>query len=203
MFTWKALLAACALALAACHRDSSHSLLPPPAPKPRAPVAAPRGSSAEELTKDMVEAASQGKSQLPVALKFELSQRPTVGQPLEIGLALIPRIPASPAIVEVSALQGLKVAEGSTRFEIPSVEAAQVYRHSIMVTPTAEGVLFVNLSVSLTHEQTIDSGKFSLPIIAAALAAPARNPSPQIQAPQTPAPQSPTAQNPTAQNPAH
>ncbi len=36
----------------------------------------------QQLTADMVEAASQGKSQAPVTLKFDLLQRPAVGQPL-------------------------------------------------------------------------------------------------------------------------
>ncbi len=66
------------------HRRRRHA----PTPHISAPVAVKKGPTAAELTAGMVEAASQGKSQWPVQLKFELQQRPTVGQPLEINVAL-------------------------------------------------------------------------------------------------------------------
>ena len=177
MTNLKVLLTVCVLALlAACHRDSTQPPQSKPTTAPSAPVASQRGPSPEEITKDMVEAASQGKSRLPVALKFDLPQRPTVGQPLEIGIAVIPQMPASPAIIEVSGSEGLKIADGSSRLVIPSVEPAQVYRRVIMVTPTAEGVLFVSLTVNLTHDETTDSRGFSVPIIAAAPPAGAQTP---------------------------
>ena len=70
---------------------------PAPQPTPAAQKQAPSAKAAaaktpQQLTADMVEAASQGKSQAPVTLKFDLLQRPTVGQPLEVALALLPQI---------------------------------------------------------------------------------------------------------------
>jgi hypothetical protein len=47
------------------------------------------------------------------------------------------------------------------------VEPAQVYRHRIKVTPAAEGVYLVTLSVNLKHDQMADSRVFSVPIIVA------------------------------------
>jgi hypothetical protein len=156
-------------ALAGCHRDSTPTPPPKPAsPQVRAPVAAARGPTAEDLTTNMVEAVAQGKSQAPVSLKFDLLQRPIVGQPVEIIIALLPQIPASPASIAVTGSDGLKFAAGDAEIDIPSVEAAQVYRHSIKVTPTTEGVMFVNLNVSLKHDEATDSRVFSLPIIVAA-----------------------------------
>ncbi|MGO9512139.1 MAG: hypothetical protein ACLP2F_00665 [Steroidobacteraceae bacterium] len=152
-------------ALSGCHRDSSHAPQRKPAAQQRAPVAASRGPTAEELTKDMVEAASQGKSQVPVALKFDLLQRPTVGQPLQIAIALMPQIPASPATIAVAGSDGLQLAPGEDRIEIPSVDAAQVYRYTIKVTPTAEGVLLLRLTVNLKHDEMTDSRIFAVPII--------------------------------------
>src|SRR5208282_6248542 len=86
----------CAVALlAACHRNSSPAPPPMPAPQKHAPSAnAAAAKTPQQLTADMVEAASQGKSQAPVALKFDLLQRPTVGQPLQVELALLPQIAA-------------------------------------------------------------------------------------------------------------
>jgi hypothetical protein len=164
-------------ALAACHRDSSPAAPPKPDVQKHAPVATQRGPTADELTADMVEAATLGKSQVPVALKFDLLRRPTVGQPLEIAIALIPQIPANPATIDVSGSDGLQIAPGEGRIEIPAVEPAQVYRHSVKITPTAEGVLLLSLTVGLKHDEMTETRMFAVPIIVEASSAPAAGPS--------------------------
>jgi hypothetical protein len=165
-------LTLCALwaiaALGGCHRDSSQSPKPAAAPKARAPVAQQHGPTVEAQTAGMVEAASQGKGQAPVALKFDLMQRPIVGQSLEIAIALIPQIAAGPTTIDVTASDGLQVAADDGQIAFPAVEALQVYRHSIKLTPTDEGVRLVTLTVSLKHDEMTDSRVFSVPIIVAA-----------------------------------
>ena len=158
----------CVLAAAtACHKDSGTTLQPTPAPKPRisVPVVAKKGPSAAELTVGMVEAASQGKSQLPVLLKFDLKQRPTSGQPLDIDIALVPQIDAGAADIQVTGGEGLTVASGTNQIDLPAVEAGQVYRQSVKVTPTADGVLLLSLTVSLKHDEMMESRAFSIPLI--------------------------------------
>jgi len=154
------------LLVAACHRGSDQAQVHKPLARAKAPVAVQPG--VQELTAGMVEAASQGKSQAPVALKFDLAQRPVQGEPLEVIIALLPQIAASPATIDVSAPEGLKLADGDGRIEFPSVDAAQVYRHTIKLTPMAEGVFVLNFAVSLKHDQLTDSRTFSVPIIVAA-----------------------------------
>jgi len=162
------LLCAVAAALSACNRDSES-----PAPNgaaahvnPKAPVVARSGPTAAEQTAGMVEAANQGKSQVPVDLKFELGARPKVGQMLDINLALIPQIAASPASIQVNDADGLTVAPGTNQVDIPSAEAGEVYRHTVKVTPNAEGVLLVGVTVLLKHDEITDQRAFSIPIIA-------------------------------------
>jgi hypothetical protein len=158
----------CALAAAsACHKDSGTPPPPTPAPKPRisAPVAAKKGPSAAELTVGMVEAASQGKSQLPVQLKFDLKQRPTSGQALDIDIALVPQIDAGAADIQVTGGDGLTVAPGTNQIDLPAVEAGQVYRQNVKVTPTAYGVLLLGLTISLKHDEMTESRAFSIPLI--------------------------------------
>jgi len=173
-------LALCAVAvLAACHRDANPAPQPKPAPPRQAPVAkAQMATTPQQLTADMVEAASQGKSQAPVMLKFDLLQRPTVGQPLEIALALLPQIPANSATIDVAGSENLQVAAGDSQIVIASLDPAQVYRHRITATPTAEGVLFLSLKVSLKHDEMTDSRDFSVPLIVAAAADAAANQKP-------------------------
>jgi hypothetical protein len=156
----------CALvAASACHQDSGTPPPPPPKPHVSVPVVAKKGPSAAELTAGMVEAASQGKSQLPVQLKFDLKQRPTPGQALDIDIALIPQIDGGAADIQVTGGDGLSVAPGTNQIGFPAVEAGQVYRQSVKVTPISDGVLLLGLTISLKHDEMTESRGFSIPLI--------------------------------------
>jgi hypothetical protein len=159
----------CAVALlSACNRDTgSAPAANAAAPaKPKAPVPVKSGPTAAQQTAGMVQAASLGKFQVPVELKFDLGGRPKVGQMLEINLALITQIPASPATIQASNADGLTIVPGTNVFNIPSAEAGEVYRHTLNVTPNAEGVLLVGVTVLLKHDDVTDQQTFSIPIIA-------------------------------------
>jgi hypothetical protein len=159
-------LMACAVALfGACHRNSDPAPQPVPAPQAAVLVPVKKGPSAAELTRGMVEAATQGKSQLPVQLKFDLLQRPTVGQPLDISLAVVPQIDASGADIQVTGGEGVTVAPGENQFALAAVAAGEVYRQGIRVNPTMTGVLLLNLTVSLKHDEMTESRAFSIPLI--------------------------------------
>jgi len=114
----------------------------------------------------MVQAAAVGKSQAPVELKFDVAQRPKVGQPLDITLALIAQISAGPVTIRVAPTDELSVAPGGEQFEIASTEAGEVYRQTLSVTPNAEGLVLVNVTVLLKHDELLDQRAFSIPIIA-------------------------------------
>jgi hypothetical protein len=152
--------------LASCSRDAN----PPPsaaaaAPRFKAPGPARKGPSVEELTAGMATAPTMGKSSLPADLKFELDQRPKIGQVVEINLALVPKVDGGPATVQASGSQGLDATQGDSPFEVAEVAAGEVYRHTLHVTPTMEGVLLVNLTVSLKHDDVSDSQVFFVPVI--------------------------------------
>ena len=152
--------------LSACHKDSGTPPQSVPAPHvSSAAVIAKKGPSAADLTAGMVEAASQGKSQLPVELKFDVKQRPTLGQALDIDIAVVPQIDAGPADIKVTGGDGLTLAAGANQIDLPAVEAGQVYRQSVKVTPTADGVLLLSLTVSLKHDEMTESRAFSIPLI--------------------------------------
>jgi hypothetical protein len=163
----KVLLLCTAVAVAGCNKDSD-SAAPVKAVthiKAKAPVAPKPGATAAEQTVGMVQAASQGKSQVPVELKFDFAQQPKVGQPLQVDLALIAQITASPATIQVSGADDVSVA-GAKQFEIPSAEAGEVYRETVNVTPNAEGVVLLGVTVLLKHDEVVDQRVFSIPIIA-------------------------------------
>jgi hypothetical protein len=161
------LLLCAAASFSACNKDSGSA----PAgaslthAKPKTAAPAKSGPTAAEQTAGMVLAASQGKSQAPVDIKFDLAQKPKVGQPLEVNLALIAQVSASPATVQVNGTDGLAVAPGG-QFDIPSEEAGEVYKHTVSVTPEADGVLLLGVTVSLKHDDGTDTKTFTIPIIA-------------------------------------
>jgi hypothetical protein len=165
MKTARVLMLCSLAAIGACHGDAGTP--PPPKAKPHVsvPVVAKKGPSAEELTNGMVEAASQGKSQLPVKLKFDLKQRPVLGQPLDIGIAIVPQIDAGPAGIQVTGGEGLTLAADANQADFPEIEAGQVYRRSVKVTPTGEGVILLGVTVSLKHDDITESRVFSIPLI--------------------------------------
>jgi hypothetical protein len=156
-------------AMTGCHGDSGAP--PQAAPTPHLQAALPaktakKGPTAAELTKGMVEAVSQGKSQLQVQLKFDLGQKPTVGQPLDVDIAVVPQIDAAAVEIQITGGDGLTVAAGADQIALPAVQADEVYRQSFKVTPTAEGVLLLGLTVSLKHDEMTESRVFSIPVIA-------------------------------------
>jgi hypothetical protein len=163
------ILLLCAVAaLSACSRDSSSTSADNAAThaKPKTPSSARPGPTAAEQTAGMVQAATQGKSQLPVELKFDLGARPKVGQVLEINLALIAQIPANSITLQANGADDLTVAPEAGQFEIPAEEAGGVYRQTLKVTPNAEGVSLVGVTVSLKHDDITEQRVFSIPIIA-------------------------------------
>jgi hypothetical protein len=160
------LLCAAVAALAACNKDPGAVPAPNAVIKPRVAVAPRPGATAAEQTLGMVQAAAQGKSPVPVELKFDITQRPKVGQPLAIDLALLPQIAASAATIQVSGADDVSVAPGTNQFDIAAAEAGGVYRETVNVTPNAEGVVVLGVTVSLKHDEVVDQRVFSIPIIA-------------------------------------
>jgi hypothetical protein len=157
-----------ATALCACHGDTDSAPESQPASRSNINANVKKGPSAQELTIGMVQAASLGKSQVPVELKFDVLQRPSVGHALEIALALLPQIAASPATLQMTVSDGLSVAAGSDTLEIPSVETAEVYRRTVRLTPRAEGMQFLDVTVTMKHDEISESREFSVPLIVAA-----------------------------------
>ncbi|MEP6546110.1 MAG: hypothetical protein ABJD53_01490 [Gammaproteobacteria bacterium] len=166
MNTARVLLLCAALPVSACHRDSEAPAPPNPLPAPQASVpVVKKGPTAEALTAGMVEASSQGKSRLAVQLKFELPQRPMLGQPLLVNIAVLPQIDGNSAEIQVTGGDGLTLAPGANQIDLPALEAGQVYSQSFTVTPSAEGVLVLSLTVSVKHDDVAEARVFSIPLI--------------------------------------
>jgi hypothetical protein len=165
----RTLLGCAAVLLTACHGDASEAPVASPIPHRHGPLVQ-RGPTPEELTTGMVEAVTTSKSTVPVTVKFDLGDRPVVGRPLDVALAVMPQIIADAAVLTVLGSDALQLAAGVDPMEIPSADPTQVYRQSIQLTPTVEGVQLLALTVSLKHDEITETRAFSVPIIVAASA---------------------------------
>jgi hypothetical protein len=160
------ILLLCALAvLCACQRDPDTTSAATPQFKAKALPSAKKGPTAAELTAGMVEAASQGKAQAAVDLKFELVQKPKVGQPLEINLALLPQVDAKSATIQLAASDGFTLGDAAGQFDIPAIAAGEVYRHTVNVLPTTEGVLLLGVTLLLKNDEGAETRAFLIPVI--------------------------------------
>jgi hypothetical protein len=154
-----------AVSLAGCGQDSSAPATSSTIPRFKAPPPAKKGPSVEELTAGMASAPTLGKSSLPLDMKFELAERPKIGRMLEINLAFVPQISGGPATFQIADSDGLDAAQGDSPFELPSLEPGEVYRHTLHLTPNTDGVLLVNVTLAVKHDEVSDSKGFSIPII--------------------------------------
>jgi hypothetical protein len=152
-------------ALSACNRDTGTPEQPAPAVHAKAVPAAKKGPTVEQQTAGMVEAASQGKSQMPVQLKFDVLNRPALGQVLDIDVAVVPQIDASPAEIQIAGGDGLTVDASANLINLAAVEAGNVYRQRLKVIPTVEGVLVLSLTITMKHDDLTESRVFSIPLI--------------------------------------
>ena len=139
-------------------------------PKAATAVAQGKASSKTDIKgsdPDMVGAFStaRGPSGL-VDLKFKLSQRPAVGEPVEIELELIPTVELERLFGHFQAAEGLQIVSGAEteHFEHP-VKGVPV-THKLTVTAKSDGIFYVTAVLLADSDKESVARNFSFPIIA-------------------------------------
>ena len=161
----RTILVLCSVLLAACNRDAANALIGKVSTAPKTPQIAKRGPNAEQQTAGMTLAVGIGKAALPLQLKFELANRPQAGQALDINLALLPQIPADAAIIQVSPSDGVEVPNAMSQLSVSALDEGGVYRETLSVTPTKDGILLVGVNLTLKHDDIEETKGYSVPII--------------------------------------
>src|SRR5262249_22967202 len=132
---------------------------PPPAPPP------PNGPGGHAL-KDMVAAVSTSKTGPAVEVKFYLLQRPEVGQPLDVDVAIVP----GPALEGLSAdfqgADGLDLVGGGQLARVDKPAEGAPLAHTVKVVPKRLGVFAVTVVVSTYASNQSSTRSFSIPVIA-------------------------------------
>jgi hypothetical protein len=123
--------------------------------------------SGEEDLADMVNAVSATKTGFPVELKFALTQKPELGQVLDLHVAVVPGVPAPENLsVSFQVPDGLDIVDGA---ELPTVEKpveGTPLRHTVKVMPKRDGIFAVTAVVSVGPTNQTTTRTFSIPVIA-------------------------------------
>lgn len=155
------------IALAGCNGDK-HQDTPQPPVNSSATVARPqRPAASADATNAMVEAATLGKANAPLKLKFEITSRPVVGQTIVVNLALLAAAPAQAAKLQFDDSPGLVFADRA-EIVVGALQPEEPFRHEVRVTATAEGVYFLGLTATMTQDSIVETRRFSIPIIVSA-----------------------------------
>lgn len=140
----------------------------------KAPTAAARTAAlnaANALSRNMVSAVSAvkpGSSPLPLQVKFELSQRPEVDQPLEVNLAVVPTTPNFDRIFgKVEGEDGLEVV-GSGELSGAERPAEGVpIQYTVKVLPKQDGIYTLTATFSgVDTAGQVSTQAYAIPIIA-------------------------------------
>jgi len=117
---------------------------------------------------DMVSAVSSGKAPTEVALKFALRERPVIGEPVDIDLALIPEHELEQVYATFNATDGLEIIKGGRMSQIEHPEPGAPVSHTLTIVPKREGIFYVSATVLADSATNSTTHNFAIPVIAGA-----------------------------------
>ena len=123
----------------------------------------------------------------PVQLKFGLQSRPTLNQPVEVKLAIIPgAAPFDRLTGKVEAEEGLELQGSGELPEAVKPAEGQPIVHTVSVVPRKDGLFILTTTLSVDAGGQVSTQSYSIPIIAGeGIAEGAAQPSPTGAAPAT------------------
>ena len=117
---------------------------------------------------DMVAAVSASPTPGAVELRFELSARPAVGQPLDIRLVLTPTVELDALNARFTTAEGLELVKGAETPQLDRPVRGTPVSHTVTVIPKSDGIFYVTATVNTDSPKESVSRKYSIPIIAGA-----------------------------------
>ena len=132
------------------------------------PVTRSAPGATDELSRKMVGAVAANKpSALPIQVKFELRDRPQVGQPVELALAIVPMSASVDRVSgKVEGEEGLEVVEGAQIAPTDRPAEGTPIRQSVKVLPRQDGIFTVHVVVSVDAGGQTSSEAYAIPVIA-------------------------------------
>lgn len=188
--------------LAACGRGEDEKAASTEAPAangaPAAAAAAPPAESPDEQR--MATAVVTGKTSAPVDLKYDVLAKPSVGQPVEVELVLLPRLAADTLEVEVTGIPGLTVVSGGA-VKFDAVAGGDRHVAKVIVQADAPGIYYVNVVARMSTKVQTEVRTFSVPVVVGVVPA-AQKAEPQKDAAGEPIQSMPAVESGGAETPA-
>ena len=103
-----------------------------------------------------------------VQLKFELLERPNVGQPLDMDLVILPAANIDRIYGRIETSDGLALAEGAQIAATDRPVEGMPIRHSVKLTPGKDGIFTVTAVVSMETGGQTSTQAFAIPVIVGA-----------------------------------
>ena len=132
------------------------------------PVARKAGSATDELLHNMVSAVAATKpSSVPIQVKFELRDRPRVGQPTDLELAIVTMSASVDRVSgKVVGEEGLEIVDGAQIAATDHPAEGTPIRQSVKVLPKQEGIFTVHALVTVEAGSDTSSETYAIPVIA-------------------------------------
>src|SRR5262245_34527098 len=117
---------------------------------------------------DMVTAVSRSKTPGNRELRFNIPQRPRIGEPAEIQLVLTPAVELERLVARFQVPEGLELVSGAEMPRVDRPTPGVDISHTLTVVPKSDGIFNIT-AVVLTDSPTESvSRTFSIPLIAGA-----------------------------------
>jgi len=105
-----------------------------------------------------------GKTAAPVNLKYDVPKKPEVGQPFEVELTFLTRLPADVLEATITGMPGLTVVNGgAARFE--PIEASGRYTTKVLAQANASGLYYIGIVANVQTKVQTESRTFSVPVV--------------------------------------
>lgn len=138
---------------------------PAAAPDSGKAAAAPAPRKASAVDKDMVSAVSGAKSSAIVDLKFKLGARPEPGKPIDIDIAVIPKVAGARIRVLLQNAEGLEIRSGQEMLLSEPLAAGESAIHRVTVVPARDGVFAMTAVALVDTDQSSVTRTFAIPVI--------------------------------------
>jgi len=126
----------------------------------------------DAISRNMVSAVASNKpSNVPVQVKFELRDRPDIGQPVTLDLAIVPMSASVDQVSgKVEGEDGLELIEGGEIAASDRPAEGVPIRHSVKVLPKRAGIFTLRAALTVYSSGVSSSESYSIPLIAATAA---------------------------------
>jgi len=138
-------------------------------PTPAKPVTRKTVSATDELLRNMVSAVASNKpSSTPIQVKFDLRDRPHVGRPADVDLAIVPMSASVDRVSgKVEGEEGLEIVDGAQIAATEHPAEGSPIRQSVKILPRQAGIFTVHALVTVDAAGQTSTETYAIPLIAA------------------------------------